>query len=124
MALVMRGLESVNTGDVGAMLEVADPEIRVTPRRAPVTGTYVGHDGMREFFADNAESMEVFRITPEEVVDAGDRVVVIGTLLVRGRGSGIEMTFPTATVTTVRDGKIVHFEEFIERDKALAAAGL
>jgi hypothetical protein len=34
------------------------------------------------------------------------------------------MTFPTATVTTVRDGKIVHFEEFIERDKALAVVGM
>jgi ketosteroid isomerase-like protein len=124
VALVMRGLESLNDGDVAAMLEVADAEIRFIPRRAPVTGAYVGHDGMREFIEDNAENLEVFRVKAEEVVEAGESVVVIGTLLVRGRGSGIEMTFPTATVTTVRHGKIVHFEEFIERDKALAAAGL
>src|SRR5687767_1779494 len=114
----MRGLESLNNGDVGEMLAVADPEIRFIPRRAPVMGAYVGHEGMREFITDNAENLEVFYVTPDEVIDVDDRVVIVGTLRVRGRGSGIDMSFPTATVTTVRDGKIVHFEEFIERDKA------
>ena len=124
VALVMRGLEALNTGNVDLMLADADPEIRFVPRRAPMMGAYVGHDGMREFIADNEENLEVFHVTPDEVIDAGDRVVIIGTLRVRGRGSGIDMSFPTATVTTVRDGKIVHFEEFMERKKALAAAGL
>jgi uncharacterized protein len=124
VALVMRGLEAINTSDADAMLEVADADIRFIPRRAPVMGAYVGHGGMREFIADNAENMEVFRVTPEEVIDAGDRIVIIGTLVVKGRGSGIEMSFPTATVTTVHDGRIVHFEEFIEREKALAAVGM
>jgi uncharacterized protein len=123
VALVLRGMESLNTGDVDAMLEVTAEDIRFIPRRAPVMGAYVGHEGMREFITDNAENMEVFRVTPEEVIDAGDRVVIIGTLVVKGRGSGIEMSFPTATVTTVRDGKIVHFQEYIEREKALAAVG-
>jgi len=124
VALVLRGLDAINTGDTDAMVEAADPEIRFVPRRAPVMGAYVGHDGMREFISDNQENLEVFRVTPDEVIDAGDRVVIIGTLLVRGRGSGIEMTFPTATVSTVRNGRIVHFEEFVERDRAIAAAGL
>jgi hypothetical protein len=124
VALVMRGLESLNNGDVGQMLAVADPEIRFIPRRAPVMGAYVGHDGMREFITDNAENLEVFHVTPDEVIDLDDRVVIVGTLRVRGRGSGIDMSFPTATVTTVRDGKIVHFEEFVDRDKALAAVGM
>ena len=124
VALVLRGLDAINTGDTDAMVQAADPEIRFVPRRAPVMGAYVGHDGMREFISDNQENLEVFRVTPDEVIDAGDRVVIIGTLLVRGRGSGIEMSFPTATVTTVRNGRIVHFEEFVERDRAIAAAGL
>jgi uncharacterized protein len=124
VAVVMRGLEALNTGSVEMMVADADPGIRFVPRRAPMVGAYVGHDGMREYMADNEENLEVFQITPNEVIDAGDRVVVIGTLRVRGRSSGIDTTVPTATVTTVRDGKIVHFEEFIERDKALAAAGM
>jgi ketosteroid isomerase-like protein len=124
VALVLRGLESINAADIEGLLEVADPEIEFIPRRAPVTGSYIGHDGMREFMADNAENLDVFRVTPEEVVDAGDRVVVIGTFVVRGHGSGIEMSFPTATVSTVMDGKIVHFQEYVEREKAIEAAGL
>ena len=106
------------------MLEVADPEIRVHP------AARTGERCLRRVTTACASSS---RTTPRTWRSSASRptrssmretvVVVIGTLLVRGRGSGIEMTFPTATVTTVRDGKIVHFEEFIERDKALAAAG-
>jgi ketosteroid isomerase-like protein len=122
--LVLRSLDALNAGDVERLLEHADPDIRFIPRRAPVQGAYVGHDGLREFVADNEESLEVFQVTPTEVLDGGDHVVIIGTLVVKGRGSGIEMSFPTATVTTVRNGRVARFQEYIEREKALAAAGL
>jgi ketosteroid isomerase-like protein len=79
---------------------------------------------VREFFADNAENFDVFHVDIEETRDQGDFVVGIGKLRVRGKGSGVEVVVPTAVVLTFEQGKVVRFEEFGERAKALAAAGL
>jgi ketosteroid isomerase-like protein len=54
----------------------------------------------------------------------GDHVVGIGTLRIRGKGSGAEVVVPTAVVLTFAQGKVVRFEKFGERARALEAAGL
>ena len=100
------------------------PDVEFIPRRAPVQGSFRGHKGIREFFADNAESFDVFHVTTDEVRDHGDHVVGIGTLRIRGKGSGAEAVVPTAVVLTFVQGKVVRFEEFGERARALEAAGL
>ena len=58
------------------------------------------------------------------IAELGDRVVSIGKLRIRGKGSGIEVTVSTAIVLTFSDGKIVRFEDFVEKSRALEAVGL
>ena len=53
-----------------------------------------------------------------------DQVLVLATLSVRGRDSGAEFTIPVGHLLTIRDGKVIRFEVFPERDDAIAAAGL
>jgi ketosteroid isomerase-like protein len=120
--VVKRGLDAFNSGDVEMLLPDLDPDIEFIPRRAPVQGAYRGHEGVREFFADNAENLDEFRVHLDEVIDLGSRVVGVGTVSIRGKGSGVEVTAPTATVITFREGKIVRFEECGEREQALAVA--
>jgi ketosteroid isomerase-like protein len=43
---------------------------------------------------------------------------------IRGRGSGVETDVPTAVVATFRDGRVVSFKDYGDRDGAFAAAGL
>jgi ketosteroid isomerase-like protein len=74
--------------------------------------------------ADTFENFDLFEVSNEEIRDLGDRVFSIGTLRIRGKGSGVEVTVPTAIVLTFRDGKIVRFEDFGERSSALEAVGL
>ncbi len=119
-----RIVQAFNDGDVEAVLAEMHPDVEFIPRRAPVQGAFHGHEGIREFFADNAESFDVFHVTLEETRDRGDRVVGIGTLRIRGKGSGAEAVVPTAVVLTFAQGKVVRFEEFGERARALEAAGL
>ena len=119
-----RVVEAFDAGDVEAVLAEMHPDIEFIPRRAPVQGTFRGHEGIREFFADNAESFDVFQVTGDETRDHGDHVVGIGTLRIRGKGSGAEVVVPTAVVLTFAQGKIVRFEDFVERARALEAAGL
>jgi ketosteroid isomerase-like protein len=76
-------------------------------------------------FADMDEVWEQFHTEPDELIDAADRVVVIGRLIGKGRASGVEVEQPIAEVWTVRDGRIVRGElNYTDRGKALEAAGL
>jgi ketosteroid isomerase-like protein len=42
----------------------------------------------------------------------------------RGRGSGIEVETDTAVGFTVRDGRVVQIQGYMDQDAALEAAGL
>jgi ketosteroid isomerase-like protein len=117
-----RGAELFNSGDVEWLIPDVHPEVELIPLRAPVQGGYHGHSGLREFFADNAENLDEFHLTVEELIDCDPHVVVIGVLRIRGKGSGLPITTPSASLVTFRDGLVVRFEELRERERALAAA--
>jgi ketosteroid isomerase-like protein len=58
------------------------------------------------------------------MLDHGDHVVVGGTQIARGRGSGEEVRLPTFHVFTLRDGKVIRHRSYRDRTDALEAAGL
>jgi len=116
--------EAISRGDTDVYLLGIDPDVVFIPRRAAVEGAYYGHDGMRNHIAENADSYELFEVRNTEFHDLGDRILALGTVRVRGKESGVEVTHPTAFLVTFRDGKIISFQDFGERDEALEAAGL
>jgi ketosteroid isomerase-like protein len=61
---------------------------------------------------------------PDNLMLAGDRVVVPLRWGGRGKGSGVVFEEREAWVFTVRDGVIVRVEEYGTREAALEAAGL
>ena len=122
--VVRAGIVAYNAADVEAVIAITTPDIEFIPMRAPVEGVYHGHDGIREFFADNEQNFDVFHVDCEELHESGDYVVQIGTVRVRGKGSGVDITVPSATLLTMRDGKVARFEELRERAKAMTAAGI
>jgi ketosteroid isomerase-like protein len=121
-----RGTDALERGTVDAALldELIDPDVIFEPLRAPMSGTYRGHDGIRQFIADTAESFDVFRFDRADIRDLGDRVLAIGTLHIRARQGGVETDVPTAGIATYRDGRLIHWKDFGDRMKALEAAGL
>jgi ketosteroid isomerase-like protein len=59
-----------------------------------------------------------------ELMDAGDHVFAAATVRFRGRGSGVEVGGGgMGAVYTLRDGKIVRYEQFQSKAEALEAAG-
>src|ERR1700730_4740961 len=119
-----RNNEAVSRGDIEAALATLDPDIEFIPRRAAVQGVYRGHEGMRQFIAENAENFDLYQVSYQEFRDLGDRLIAFGTVRVRGKESGIEVTTPTAMVATFRDGKMIRAEDFRERSEALKAVWL
>lgn len=51
-------------------------------------------------------------------------MLALGTLRVRGRGSGIETDVPAAIAATFRHGLITHLKDYGDHDQALEAVGL
>ena len=117
--------EALRRGDVEAVLRRVDADGVFLAARSAVEGAYRGHDGIRRFMADNQENFEKFEPDYPEVHDLGDRVLAIGTIRVRGRGSGVETDIPAAGIATFNEeGRLVRWEDFRERRLALEAAGL
>jgi uncharacterized protein len=108
------------------VLTLADPEIVIDATRNVFNpGTYAGIDGVRRMLVSMDETWERMRVEPKEFIDAGDQVVVIGRLIGKGRGSGVEVERFNGQVWTVRQGRIVRLEiGFTDRAEALKAAGL
>jgi ketosteroid isomerase-like protein len=118
-------VDAINRGDLEAILAVYDPDVDYRPLRAPIQGAYAGHAGIREWWADTEENFAAFRLEAEEIRDIGDeRVLAAGKLHVRGKGSGVEASVPSASVIAFRGGLIVALKDYGDREKAREAAGL
>jgi ketosteroid isomerase-like protein len=102
-----------------------DPDIEwVNPPDAVERGTRQGLDAFGAAAASVSDTFEGVGVDIDEMLDAGDRVVVLATLHGRGRGSGADLERRQGYVWTVRDGKAIRFEWFTTPDDALRAAGL
>jgi ketosteroid isomerase-like protein len=123
--LFMRGARVFGQGDVDEALKLCSDEIEFYALRSATEGPYRGHDGIRAFLADTQESFDVFEPEYDDVRDLGDgRVLGLGAIRIRGRGSGVETDVPSAIVVTFSGGRMTQFKDYGDRKKALEAAGL
>jgi len=96
----------------------------VNPSEAVEPGTRQGVSAFGEAVDSVSNAFEGARIEFEEFIDAGEQVVVIGTLRGVGQVSGMEIGQRQGYVWTIRDGKAVRFEWFNDPDAALRSVGL
>jgi ketosteroid isomerase-like protein len=87
-------------------------------------GGYRGHTGFARWLENWDVAWSEFSMTPEEFVDAGDRVVSVFRMQATGRGSGVHVERQDAMVWELRDGKVVRLDYYNTREQALKAAGL
>jgi ketosteroid isomerase-like protein len=120
----LKGTEAFNRGDVERWLATYHPDAVLEPQVSALEGDYSGHDGLRRFFADAADTLERFEADYPDVRDLGDRVLALGTFRAIWKGSGMENNVPLAVVATFRDGLCTHFKDYGERGQALEAVGL
>ncbi len=124
--LVRRALELTNGPDLPdeelADLFAPDVVLDLTARVFNPK-VYEGYDGLREFRADALEIWESLIISPAEIVEEGNRVLVITRVQSRGRASGVPMEAEGAGIWTVAEGRLIHYRllGLVDRDEALAA---
>ena len=93
--------------------------------RADVQGFGPRHDHgiqavINEVFEPTLERFDDFRVSAT-VSDAGERVVVIGRFLGRGKDTGNELNAPFAHVWTLRNGKVTQFQNYTDTANWLRA---
>jgi ketosteroid isomerase-like protein len=116
---------AVNRGDLEAALKDFDPYvvIRLDPSW-PEDRPRFGGDAARSFFDDLAAMFGTGETVIEDVIDAGDRVVIRYRSRIHGQQSGIEDEVVYTQLVTFRGGKVVMLEWFLDHAEALEAAGL
>jgi ketosteroid isomerase-like protein len=124
--IVRRSFDAISRGDVEALLELYDRDVKFLPLTGTQveSGGYHGHAGVRDYFAEVADVWDQIRPYADDVRTVGDQVVVLGGCAVRGKASEVETDSPMAWVVTVRDGKITSHRGYRTGDAALEAAGL
>jgi ketosteroid isomerase-like protein len=113
--------EVYGRGDRADAEAIFDPEVVMNPVEERPT---YGLDTIRENFEHWKGAWAELEVTVEEVIDAGDRVVLAAHHRGRGRGSGVEVDTRLYSVYTLRNGKVLRADEYTDRADALQAAGL
>jgi ketosteroid isomerase-like protein len=122
---VVRRAYKVFDTDLDALLRLLDPAIEwISPSDAIEPGVRRGHKGVRNAFAATAMAWAEPTHTPEDFIDANDKVLVKVTFRGHGRGSGMDAERTEFHIWTVGGGTIVRFQWFYQRREALEAAGL
>jgi ketosteroid isomerase-like protein len=119
-----RGTDAISRGDLLDITETVHPEAVFEPLRSGTEGAFVGHEGMRRFLADTEDMFEIFQASYTDVRDLGERVLAIGSIRMRARGSGVETDVPTAAIVEYRDGLLWRYKDYGQARQALTAAGL
>ena len=123
--VVKRANELTNDGDLDAAYSFLHPDIEwVIAREHPDTRTLTGREAVAEYQRDWQEAIPDVHYEYDRVLEAGGKVVGIGTVRGTGTASGADVRVPIALVFTLRDGLITRVEEYLNPSEALKAVGL
>ena len=123
---IVRGIyERWGRGDFRADAELFDPwAVLVLRKEFPDAGAYLGLEGISKYMRGFLESWDDAVIEGEEVIAAGDSVVVRVHQQAAGKQSGTPVDMRYFQVWTFRGGRVIRLESFSAREEALRAAGL
>jgi len=124
--LVKRLMDAVNRRDIDVYAGLTTSDFEWFPVfAARVEGdVYRGREGIEAFLGEVDQIWEEFLPIPEEYRDLGDRVLGLGRLRTRGRGSGVPIDSPWGGIYDFRGREISRIRTYLDHSEALRAAGL
>jgi ketosteroid isomerase-like protein len=127
---VQLGLEAWNRRDLEAYQLGRLPDYEYHPAREAVASGLAEpcYRGASRYLDVLSSWFEVWgadaRVEPVELIDLGDRLVLLAAIPTRGRASGVPVTQDYAWVFTLKHGKVTHEQEYFDHAEALEAVGL
>ena len=119
-----RLVAAFNEGGVDAMLGFFAEDVEIYDPDLPGDGTYRGRERLRGVLEQMLSGSETTEVLAYEAIPAGDRVVALTHTYLRGQGGDPEVEVRDAHTMTFRDGKIVYWRLYLDRNEALTDAGL
>lgn len=110
-------------GDMETAMDCIHPDCEWIYRgddSIPFAGEYNGREGVMDYLMKFGGAMEILSFEPELTVD-NDLVILRAKEHNRHRASGKEIHLEVTQIYKVKDGKIIHFQEFVDSS---AIAGL
>jgi ketosteroid isomerase-like protein len=123
-----RVVDAYNRRDVdGLFAELATPDFEYYPaitRALDGGGGYRGREGVERFAVDTSENWEELQVIADEFRDLGDRVLLLGRMKGRGKGSGVPVDQPYVSILDFRGDRIWRSRVYLDRAEGLRAAGV
>jgi ketosteroid isomerase-like protein len=122
---IRQGYEAFGRGDLQAATQNFDDDISWENPDAPQLpnpGVTKGKDAVLQAFQEIPQNWDDFRVTPDEFIDGGETVVVLGHTEARGKSTGKDLKVPFVHVWRMSDGKVSRVQ--LLTDTALAADAL
>jgi hypothetical protein len=116
--------ERFGAKDVPGIVELLADDIVIDfygPSVIPYAGHYEGKAEAKRFFETVLSSVDINQFDAEQILNDGDVVTVTGTLHLTAKSTGRDIRSEFAHVITVRDGKWVHFRDFMNTVEAANA---
>jgi ketosteroid isomerase-like protein len=102
----------------------ADPDLEFVIQ-GPEGGRGRGLEALRSSWQDFLRAWQDFRVEAEDIIDVGDKVLVLHEFGGFGHESGLPLTgMRGATLFTFEGPRVVRLDLFTDRDAAVEAAGL
>jgi ketosteroid isomerase-like protein len=113
-----------NQGNIRDCLRALDPEIEwIEPPEFLGGGTCFGHEGVARYLTQSRWAWAEIQSEPEKFIEIGDKVVVFVHTRVWPKDSDIVREGRIADVYTIRNGKAIRMQAFVNRQEALRYAG-
>jgi ketosteroid isomerase-like protein len=116
-SIVNQAYSNFKSGNINGILDLVADDVNWTlPQMegVPFAGTRTGRDSVGEFFQSVVSTQESLRFEPRELIAEGDKVVALGSYQWRVKSNSREFGGDFAHVFTIRDGKVVAFNEYMD----------
>ena len=116
--------ERFGSGDIPGILALLDPAIVIDfygPEVIPYAGHYSGLEEAQRFFETVLSSVDIHVFEPEFMFSEDGKVAVKGHLHLTARATGRDIRSDFAHIIEVKNGKWVHFCDFMNTVEAAAA---
>ena len=111
-----RGYDAFNDGDIETVSEIFADDIRwegPNTDGVPMAGVNEGKDAVLEALGRIGEDFERFHVSPDEMVEEGDTIVVLSHLDAK-TSSGNELKLPGVEVWRMSDGKAQRVQSLLD----------
>jgi ketosteroid isomerase-like protein len=124
LTLIHSLYDAFGRGDVAFILGKLSDDAELIcegPDAVPFCGTFRGRAGVAGFFHTLGTTQTEQRMAIDEIFEAGDKVVVVGSYGCTVTATNKEIDSKVVHIFTIQDGKVVRLLDFIDTHHAVQA---